>query len=112
MSKYVPKFGDYIWIELSHQAGHEQKGRRPCLVISQYGFNKISKMAFVCPITTNSKKFPFRIQLPESEPVSGYVLTDQLKSLDFDFRNAEFAGEASQVVCDEVLGICLAIMEG
>ncbi len=108
----VPRFGDYVWMDFDHQAGHEQKGRRPALVLSQEGFNRVAGVAYVCPITSRDKGFPFHIKIPDGEPVSGFILADHLKSLDYRARKIEFAGQASSAMLQRVLDTCHTIMEG
>ena len=100
---YKPQRGDLVWLEFSPQRGHEQAGRRPALVISPQSYNAKVGLALLCPITNKAKGYPFEVALPGNSPISGVVLSDQLKSLDWKARKAKHAGEAPQEVVDEVL---------
>jgi len=86
---YVPQRGDAVWIDLNPQAGHEQAGRRPALVLSPAAYNGKVGLAILCPITNQVKGYPFEVLIPAGLPVSGVVLADQAKSLDWRARNAE-----------------------
>ncbi len=80
---YVPKKGDVVWIDFNPQSGREQAGRRPALVISSTMYNRRVRLALVCPITTKVKGYAFEVPIPEGLAVSGVVLADQAKSLDW-----------------------------
>lgn len=88
--KYVPDRGDAIWLELTPQAGHEQSGRRPALVLSPRAYNERVGLALVCPITNQAKGYPFEVEIPAGLGVSGVVLSDQVKSMDWVARRAAF----------------------
>jgi mRNA interferase MazF len=88
-STYIPKCGDIVWITLKPQAGHEQAGRRPALVLSPISYNDKTGLAILCPITGRVKGYPFEVLLPQGLPVAGAILSDQVKSLDWRIRNAE-----------------------
>ena len=88
--RYVPDRGDAVWITLQPDAGHEQTGRRPALVLSPATYNGKVGLAVLCPITGRIKGYPFEVLLPEGLKISGAVLADQVKSLDWRARNAEF----------------------
>jgi mRNA interferase MazF len=100
---YAPERGDLIWIQFTPQAGHEQAGRRPALVISPRAYNGRVGLALLCPITGQVKGYPFEVRLPQESKISGVVLADQIKSLDWRARQAEFAGQAPEEVVREVL---------
>ena len=85
---YIPGGGDAVWITLDPQAGHEQAGRRPALVLSPAAYNGRVGLALLCPITSQVKGYPFEVRLPEGLGVSGVVLADQVKSLDWRARKA------------------------
>lgn len=85
----APGRGDVVWITLHPQAGHEQAGRRPALVVSPLAYNQRVGLALVCPITQRAKGYPFEVAIPEGLPISGVVLADQVKSLDWRARQAE-----------------------
>ncbi|CAN5395882.1 endoribonuclease MazF [soil metagenome] len=102
-ASYLPERGDLVWLSFTPQAGHEQAGRRPALVISPAAYNGKVGLAIFCPITSQVKGYPFEVAL-RGGSISGVVLADQVKSLDWRARNAEFAEKASAVVVDEALG--------
>src|SRR5438105_7801743 len=85
---YVPRRGDAVWITLDPQAGHEQAGRRPALVLSPETYNGKVGLALLCPITNRGKGYPFEVVLPPGLAVTGVVLADQLKNLDWQVRRA------------------------
>ena len=91
MSEYVPDQGDIVWLEFDPQSGHEQKGRRPALVLSPISYNQKVGLMVCCPITTKSKGYPFEVEVNTKE-VTGVVLADQVKSLDWRARKAQPAG--------------------
>ena len=100
---YVPDAGDLVWLTFDPQAGREQAGRRPALVLSPRPYNEKSGLALVCPVTSRVKGYPFEVALPEDLPIAGVVLADHLKSVDWKERRAEAAGRVPQEVFDEVL---------
>ena len=87
---YVPERGDVVWLQFNPQAGHEQAGKRPALVISPKAYNGKAGLALMCPVTSKAKGYPFEVPLPADLKVSGVVLADQIKSLDWRVRQAEF----------------------
>jgi len=102
-SGYVPERGDAVWITLDPQAGHEQKGRRPALVLSPLAYNGLVGLALLCPITSRVKGYPFEVALPDGLPVSGAVLSDQVKSLDWKVRQVALICPVPGVVVVKVL---------
>jgi mRNA interferase MazF len=100
----VPNRGDFVWVSLNPQAGHEQAGRRPALVISPVEYNGRVGLALMCPVTSRAKGYPFEVALPADFDVTSVVLADQVKSLDWRARRAEIACRAPDAVTDEVLG--------
>jgi len=100
---YIPDRGDLIWIELNPQAGHEQAGHRPALVVSPKAYNEKVGLALLCPITNQVKSYPFEVLIPEGFKVSGVILSDQVKSLDWKVRKAEFAGKLPKEKLVEVI---------
>jgi len=100
---YVPERGDVVWITLNPQAGHEQAGRRPAVVLSPAAYNDIVGLAILCPITRQIKGYPFEVRIPSGLPVSGAILADQVKSLDWRAREAEPAGTLPATTVVEVL---------
>jgi mRNA interferase MazF len=99
---YVPDVGDLVWPTFDPQAGHEQRGRRPALILSPRAYNAKARLAIACPITTQVKGYPFEVPLAASGPVSGVVLADHVKNLDWTARRVEFAGKATQDVLTDV----------
>jgi mRNA interferase MazF len=90
MSSYVPDRGDLVWLEFTPQAGSEQRGRRPALVLSPKSYNGKVGLALFCPLTPKVKGYPFEVELPDGYAVSGVVLADQFKSLDWRSKKAKF----------------------
>lgn len=101
-SSYVPDRGDLIWITFDPQAGHEQAGRRPALVLSPQSYNAKAGLAVICPITNRTKGYSFEVPLPAGLSIGGVVLADHVKSLDWIARRAEFADDAPAAVVTEV----------
>jgi len=101
---YVPERGDAVWLDLDPQSGHEQKGRRPALVLSPASYNGKVGLAILCPVTSRTKGYPFEVALPDDSGLEGVVLADQVKSLDWRARKAELIGRLPDAVTDEVLG--------
>ena len=100
---YVPRCGDVVWIDLNPQAGHEQAGRRPAVVLSPQSYNSKVGLAILCPITSQIKGYPFEVLLPPGLPVAGAILSDQVKSLDWRARNAELICPLPAETISEVL---------
>jgi mRNA interferase MazF len=100
---YIPDRGDIIRIDFDPQAGHEQKGTRPAIVISPKRYNGTIGLAIVCPITNKKKGFPFEILIPKELDVTGVILADHVKSLDWKVRNAEFILKAPQSLIQNTL---------
>ena len=105
MKKYVPSKGDLIALSFNPQSGHEQKGRRPALVVSNTLFNQKAGLAIVCPITRTDRKYPFHVKISEASTLNGFVMVDQVKSVDYDSRKAKFIEKASTELLNEVLAI-------
>jgi len=101
-ARYVPERGDLVWLTFDPQAGREQAGRRPALVLSPSTYNRRANLALVCPITNQVKGYPFEVALPEGLSISGVVLADHLKSADWAARRAQFAAKAPSEVMAEV----------
>jgi mRNA interferase MazF len=100
---YVPQRGDAVWIALNPQAGHEQAGRRPAVILSPRAYNSKTGLAILCPVTSQVKGYPFEVLLPEGLPVSGAILSDQAKNLDWRARNAEVICSLPDAITNEVL---------
>ena len=108
---YVPDRGDVVWITFNPQAGHEQAGHHPAVVLSPKAYNGKVGLALLCPITSQVKGYPFEVALPDGLPVSGVILSDQVKNLDWKARNAEKAGSLSKEVMAMVLKRVKALIE-
>ncbi len=91
---YVPDRGDLVWLRFDPQAGREQAGHRPALILSPRAYNERTRLALMCPVTGQVKGYPFEVLLPPGFPVSGAILADQVKSLDWRARRARLAGKA------------------
>ena len=99
---YVPDAGDLVWLTLDPQAGHEQRGRRPALILSPRTYNAKARLAIACPITSHAKGYPFEVALPDNGAVTGVVLADHVKNLDWNARRVELAGTAPVDVLTDV----------
>ena len=102
-TNYIPRKGDLVWLNFSPQTGHEQAGRRPALCISPETYNGKVGLAIFCPITSAVKSYPFETLLPDDSPVKGAILTDQLKSMDWRSREAQFIASLSPSSLADVL---------
>lgn len=99
---YVPERGDAVWLDFNPQMGHEQASRRPALVLSPSAYNRKVGLALFCPITNRVKGYPFEVAIPESAQVSGIVLSDQIKSLDWRKRSVELITKLPKNTLEEV----------
>ena len=86
---YVPDRGDVVWLTFGPQAGHEQAGRRPAVAVSPCAYNGKAGLALFCPVTTARKGYPYEVEIPRGQPITGVILSDQLRSLDWRARKAE-----------------------
>jgi mRNA interferase MazF len=100
---FIPDRGDIIWITLNPQAGHEQAGRRPAVILSPAAYNKKVGLALLCPITSQVKGYPFEVVIPAGLKISGVILSDQVKSLDWKARQAELICRLPVQTVDEIL---------
>ncbi len=105
MPTYIPRKGDFVVLTFDPQVGHEQKGRRPAFIASNDLFNRHTGMAIACPITNTDRQYPFHVPLGEDLPVSGYVMVEQVKSVDFRARRAKRIGKAPDALINEVLAL-------
>lgn len=108
--RYVPEAGDIVWLRFSPQAGHEQSGHRPALVISPAAYNGKTRLMICCPITTQVKGYPFEVPIAGKRP--SVVLADQVKSLDWVMRQAKFKGKAAPVELADVRTKIVSLIEG
>ncbi|MEW6128128.1 MAG: endoribonuclease MazF [Acidobacteriota bacterium] len=100
---YVPERGDVVWIEFNPQAGHEQAGRRPALILSPSVYNGKVGLGIFCPITNQVKGYPFEVAIPKGLKISGVILSDQAKSLDWKARKITFICKLPMAIVDDVL---------
>jgi mRNA interferase MazF len=105
VSAYIPQRGDFIALTFDPQSGHEQMGRRPALVVSHDLFNKSTGLCIVCPITNIRRDFPFHVPIPNDQNITGVIMVEQVKSIDFRSRKAKHIGKAPEAVLQEVLAI-------
>jgi len=105
VKSYIPKKGDFIAITLDPQCGHEQKGRRPALVVSNTLFNERTGLAIVCPLTTTDRGYPFHVAVIDNPRVKGFVMVEQVKSIDYRARQIKSIGTSSDALIDEVLSV-------
>jgi len=108
--KYIPEQGDIVALTFDPQSGHEQKGRRPAIIISNKVFNQHLGLAFACPITNTKRDFPFHIEV-DSEQLTGFIMVEKMKSIDYKSRKIKFIEKAKQETVDEVLSIVESIMQ-
>jgi mRNA interferase MazF len=99
---YVPDAGDLVWLTFDPQAGHEQRGRRPALILSPRVYNSKARLAIACPITSQVKGYPFEVPLPPDAKIAGVVLADHVKNLDWQARRVVFAAKAPADVVTDV----------
>jgi len=105
MVAYIPRKGDFVALTLDPQSGHEQRGRRPVLVVSNDLFNKHTGLCIACPITNTQRSYPFHVAIPEGQKVTGVIMVEQVKSIDFRSRGVKRIASAPAAVLDEVLSI-------
>ena len=110
MARYTPRKGDFILVTFDPQSGHEQRGRRPALVVSNDLFNEHTGLAVVCPVTNTDRGYPFHVAIPENLGVTGFVMVEQVKSIDFGARKARKIAQAPPEILDEVLALLDACM--
>lgn len=108
---YIPGRGDAVWLTFDSQAGHEQAGHRPALVISPRVYNAKAGLSLVCPITSQVKQYPFEVELPPGLPVAGVVLADQIKSLDWRARKADYICTLPPEITDDVIAKIIPLLE-
>jgi mRNA interferase MazF len=99
-----------VWLSFDPQAGHEQAGRRPAFVLSPESYNRKTNLLLACPVTSKVKGYPFEVALPDGLPISGVILADQIKSLDWRVRKAEFVARTSASVIEDVLSLVLPLI--
>jgi len=110
--KYVPDRGDVVWLNFTPQAGHEQRGKRPALILSPQIYNKKTSLCVCLPITSKVKGYPFEVALPDALEIQGVILSDQIKNLDFLVRDISFICRVSDEVVEQVQKNVLALVGG
>ena len=108
---YVPDAGDLVWLTFDPQAGHEQRGRRPALILSPRLYNAKARLALACPITSQVKGYPFEVKLPAAGTITGVVLADHVRNVDWTARHVVFQGKAPGEVLTEVRERLRALLE-
>ncbi|MGF7184811.1 mRNA interferase MazF [Desulfitispora alkaliphila] len=108
---YIPNQGDIIYLEFDPQAGHEQRGKRPALVISNLTYNKFTRLAMVCPITNTNREFPLHVKLDDRTKTTGVIMCEQVKALDIHARKGTFYEEAPEDIMEEVADIIISFIE-
>lgn len=109
MVGYIPQQGDIVALSFDPQSGHEQKGRRPAIIVSNQSFNKHLKLAFACPITNTFRNSPFHIAV-ESENITGYIMSEQMKSIDYHSRHIKFIEKAPKETLNKILSIIDSVL--
>ena len=109
--EYVPDAGDLIWLDFTPQAGREQTGRRPAVVLSRRSYNERTCLAVVCPATSLVKGYPFEVNLPARSRIRGAILCDHLKNLDWRHRQAQKAGKITRSILEQVRARVAALLE-
>lgn len=111
VNKYIPKQGDIVFLDFNPIKGHEQAGKRPAIVISNNVFNMNTKMAMVCPITSNEKYYPTHYILENTKKISGAVLCEHIRSIDYETRKIKFVESASDNDLISVITLTNACIE-
>lgn len=109
-TKYIPQKGDFVVVTFNPQSGHEQKGRRPALVVSNNLFNKHTGFALVCPITNTDREYPFHVEISQCAKLTGFIMVDQIKSIDYVTRKIKFVEKAPSEILNDVLSLLDAIV--
>jgi len=109
-TQYIPNRGDIVWLDFNPQLGHEQRGRRPALVLSYKKYNEKIGLGIFCPITSKEKGYPFEVKIT-GKKIKGCVLSDQIKSLDWRIRNTEFIEVIDEELLKEVISKIKVVIE-
>ena len=110
MVKYIPEQGDIVALTFDPQSGHEQKGRRPAIIVSNKVFNQHLGLAYACPITNTKRDFPFHVKV-DSKQITGFIMVEQMKSIDYKSRKIKFIEKAKQETINELLSIVESIIQ-
>jgi len=108
--KYIPEQGDIVALTFDPQSGHEQKGRRPAIIVSNKVFNQHLGLAYACPITNTKRDFPFHVKV-DSKQITGFIMVEQMKSIDYKSRKIKFIEKAKQETINELLSIVESIIQ-
>ncbi len=111
MARYVPEAGDLVWLDFDPQAGREQSGRRPALILTSQVYNQASELCLACPVTSHVKGYPFEVRLSEDQSIEGVILADHIKSLDWKRRKAKLIEKVEDDALLEVRGKIAALMD-
>lgn len=111
MVEYIPSQKDIVYVSFNPQSGHEQMDVRLAVVLSNKGFNMLTKLALVCPITSNLKKFPLHIKLKDHQKTSGVIMVEQLKTVDYNARNAKFIEKIDDKTYDEIINMLKSFID-
>lgn len=103
IENYIPDRGDLVWLQFNLQSGHKQSGKRPALVLSPAQYNGKVGLAIFCPVTSKAKGYPLEVVIPQDLPIEGVILSDQIKSLDWQSRQVKFICRVPKETLDEVL---------
>ena len=106
----TPRRGDLVWVDFSPQAGHEQAGRRPAVILSPEAYNRKTGLAVACPVTSQPKGYAFEVTLPAGLPIAGVVLSDHVRNIDWRARRAERLAALAEETVAEVLGKLTALL--
>ena len=110
VAEYIPDRGDAVWLTFDPQSGHEQRGRRPAVVLSPRSYNSVTGLALFCPVTSKIKGYPFEVVLPSVTKIEGVILADQVRNLDWKSRDAEWICKLPSATTEEVLGKLSALI--
>jgi mRNA interferase MazF len=105
MKPYIPQKGDFVLANFDPQSGHEQKGLRPALVISNTPFNELTGLIIVCPMTSSERDFSLHVAVTDNPDLHGFIMVEQVKSIDYRTRQVKPIGKASHNLLDEVLAL-------
>ncbi len=111
VNEYIPRRGDVVWLNFDPQSGHEQSGKRPAVVLSPEIYNQKTGLALFCPITSQVKGYPFEVPLPSKLSVSGVILVDHIKNLDWRTRHAVFIAKLADQTMQEVFAKFRPLLE-
>jgi mRNA interferase MazF len=107
----IPRAGDLAWVDFDPRVGREQSGRRPALILTPYGYHAKTPYMIVCPITSNTRPYSFKVLLPDDLPIKGAVLVDQIKSVDPWARGCDVVGRAPESVMADVRGLLASLLQ-